>query len=136
MNKEIKSLIRKHELIIKQLNKMLNSKEVVVKQQVIIRARDFICNADVILDLVNKAFECNALDRTRKHPNVFARHFLCYFLHEHTRMTLVQIASYIGLADHSSVINGVKQTNNLIATDDYFKNMEANIRMMLQENKL
>jgi len=130
MNKDIQSLIRKHELMISHLKKLLNNDEV------IIRARDFYCNADIILDVVNKNFNCNALERTRKHPNVFARHFLCYLLQEHTRMTLTQIAFYIGLADHSSVINGIKQTHNLIATDEYFRKVYSDIKYILQENKL
>lgn len=128
MNRDIQSIIRKHEQIIRQLKQLLESENMAT------RSREFYCDANKILEVVNNAFNCNAVEKTRKHPVVFARHFLCYCLYEYTRMSLTQIAYYIGLADHSSVINSIKQANNLIATDHYYSRIIADIKYVLKEN--
>jgi len=100
------------------------------------KPRKFICIAQDIIEVCNEEFNCDLRLKRRNHPYVFARHFCCYFLKEHTKLTLTEIAYHVGNGDHSSVINSIKQTESLIATDEYYADKFNKIKNILEVKKI
>jgi chromosomal replication initiation ATPase DnaA len=95
--------------------------------------RSFETNHQQITQVVTEVFECDPFKKTREQPYIFARHFLAYFLYQHTRMNMNQIAKYVGKRDHSSIHNSLKQARRLIDTDEYFTNKAKLITKLLSD---
>lgn len=78
-------------------------------------------NATEIVMLVNNAFECNISRRDRSLKTTFGRKAAAYLLRRYTKLSLKEISGYTGTNDHTTAIHNIKQANNLIDTEDWFK---------------
>jgi chromosomal replication initiation ATPase DnaA len=74
-----------------------------------------------IIKLVDECFECNVLKKDRSLKTTFGRKAAAYLLRRYTKLTLKEISAYTGTKDHTTAIHNIKQANNLIDTEDWFK---------------
>jgi chromosomal replication initiation ATPase DnaA len=121
-------LLKKVDSLQRQIAKLINEEPKLVQAQ-----RSFIVKNEEIAKVIGDVYECDPFKRTREYPYMFARHYLCYALYQHTRMSQLQIAKYVGLADHSSVHNSIKQSRRLLDVDEYFINKAMLINEKLRE---
>ena len=84
-----------------------------------------------IIELVKDEFGVDILTKSRRREIIDARHSCAYLLKRFTGLTLREIASYVGLKDHTSVINSIKQATNWMATD-----IEYRMKIKKLENEL
>lgn len=77
----------------------------------------------LIVEYVNKRFDCDISIVSRKASLVFARQIAMHLLRKFTRLSLLEISEYTGVADHTTVIHGIKRLNNLIETEENTKTM-------------
>lgn len=68
--------------------------------------------------------------KSRKQPVVFARFIAMYLIKSRTKLTLKQIGD-IFYRDHSTVINAVNTTNDLLETHKEFRKMYERIEKNL-----
>ncbi len=75
---------------------------------------------DKIIELVKQEFGVDFVVKSRKREIINARHACAYLLKKFTGLTLKEIAEYVGLNDHTSVMNSIKSATNWMATEiDY-----------------
>jgi chromosomal replication initiation ATPase DnaA len=74
-----------------------------------------------IVKLVEEAFECDISRRDRSLRTTFGRKAAAYLLRRYTKLNLKEISGYTGTKDHTTAIHNIKQANNLIETEDWFK---------------
>lgn len=79
----------------------------------------------IIVEYVNNKFGCEISRKTRKQEVVFARNVCMYLLKKFTRLSLKEIAQYLGAIDHSTVIHGLKRLQDLMDTEDTTRMMVA-----------
>jgi hypothetical protein len=77
--------------------------------------------AKSIIQLVDECFECNVMKRDRSLRTTFGRKAAAYLLRRYTKLSLKEISAYTGTKDHTTAIHNIKQANNLIETEDWFK---------------
>jgi len=75
----------------------------------------------LIMSLVEEAFECDISRRDRSLRTTFGRKAAAYLLRRYTKLNLKEISAYTGTKDHTTAIHNIKQANNLIDTEDWFK---------------
>ena len=75
-----------------------------------------------IVKLVDEVFECDVLKKDRSLKTTFGRKAAAYLLRRYTKLSLKEISAYTGTKDHTTAIHNIKQANNLIDTEDWFKN--------------
>jgi chromosomal replication initiation ATPase DnaA len=74
-----------------------------------------------IVKLVEEVFECDVLKKDRSLKTTFGRKAAAYLLRRYTKLSLKEISAYSGTKDHTTAIHNIKQANNLIDTEDWFK---------------
>jgi chromosomal replication initiation ATPase DnaA len=74
-----------------------------------------------IVKLVDEVFECDVLKKDRSLRTTFGRKAAAYLLRRYTKLSLKEISAYTGTKDHTTAIHNIKQANNLIDTEDWFK---------------
>jgi chromosomal replication initiation ATPase DnaA len=74
-----------------------------------------------IVKLVEEVFECDISRRDRSLRTTFGRKAAAYLLRRYTKLNLKEISAYTGTKDHTTAIHNIKQANNLIDTEDWFK---------------
>ncbi len=74
-----------------------------------------------IIKLVDEVFECDVLMKDRSLKTTFGRKAAAYLLRRYTKLSLREISAYTGTKDHTTAIHNIKQANNLIDTEDWFK---------------
>ena len=74
-----------------------------------------------IVKLVDEVFECDVLKKDRSLKTTFGRKAAAYLLRRYTKLSLKEISAYTGTKDHTTAIHNIKQANNLIDTEDWFK---------------
>ena len=89
-----------------------------------------------IVKLVDEVFECDVLKRDRSLKTTFGRKAAAYLLRRYTKLSLKEISGYTGTKDHTTAIHNIKQANNLIDTEDWFKDKMKKIcqKIELTEN--
>ena len=75
-----------------------------------------------LVGLVEEVFDTDVLAKNRKQNTVFARKAAAYILKKHTSLSLNEIAPYIGVSDHTTVLYNVATAKNLITTEEWYKN--------------
>ena len=75
-----------------------------------------------LVGLVEEVFDTDVLAKNRKQNTVFARKAAAYVLKKHTSLSLNEIAPYIGVKDHTTVLYNVSTARDLITTEDWYKN--------------
>ena len=89
-----------------------------------------------IVKLVDEVFECDVLKRDRSLKTTFGRKAAAYLLRRYTKLSLKEISAYTGTKDHTTAIHNIKQANNLIDTEDWFKDKMKKVcqKIELTEN--
>ena len=77
--------------------------------------------ARTIVKLVDEEFECDVLIKDRSLKTTFGRKAAAYLLRRYTKLSLKEISQYTGTSDHTTAIHNIKQANNLIETEEWFK---------------
>lgn len=83
-------------------------------------------NPGAIINNVAKLYNLSINDITgesRKKEIVFARHIIMYILKQEFNMSYKEIGSLLGNRDHTTVMNGVEKTKELILKDKELKNV-------------
>lgn len=75
-----------------------------------------------LVGLVEDVFDTDVLAKNRMQNTVFARKAAAYILKKHTSLSLNEIAPYIGVSDHTTVLYNVATAKNLITTEEWYKN--------------
>jgi len=75
-----------------------------------------------LVGLVEEIFDTDVLAKNRMQNTVFARKAAAYILKKHTSLSLKEIAPYIGVSDHTTVLYNISTARNLITTEDWYKN--------------
>lgn len=75
-----------------------------------------------LVGLVEDVFDTDVLAKNRMQNTVFARKAAAYILKKHTSLSLNEIAPYIGVSDHTTVLYNVATAKNLIITEEWYKN--------------
>ena len=75
-----------------------------------------------LVGLVEDVFDADVLAKNRMQNTVFARKAAAYILKKHTSLSLNEIAPYIGVKDHTTVLYNVSTAKDLMFTEDWYKN--------------
>jgi len=75
-----------------------------------------------LVGLVEDVFDTDVLAKNRMQNTVFARKAAAYILKKHTSLSLKEIAPYIGVSDHTTVLYNVSTARDLITTEEWYKN--------------
>jgi chromosomal replication initiator protein len=75
-----------------------------------------------IVGLVEDVFDTDVLAKNRMQNTIFARKAAAYILKKHTSLSLKEIAPYIGVKDHTTVLYNVSTAKDLMQTEDWYKN--------------
>jgi chromosomal replication initiator protein len=75
-----------------------------------------------LVGLVEDVFDTDVLAKNRMQNTVFARKAAAYVLKKHTSLSLKEIAPYIGVKDHTTVLYNVSTAKDLITTEEWYKN--------------
>ena len=77
--------------------------------------------AKKLISLIEDVFDSSVTANNRLQNTVFARKAAAYILKNHTRLSLSEIAGFIGVKDHSTVIYNIKTAGDLMFTEDWYK---------------
>ena len=75
-----------------------------------------------LVGLVEDVFDTDVLAKNRMQNTVFARKAAAYILKKHTSLSLKEIAPFIGVKDHTTVLYNVSTARDLMVTEDWYKN--------------
>ena len=75
-------------------------------------------------------------DKIRKKEIVIARQVAMYFSKDFTNHSLKSIGNHFGGRDHSTVIHAVQSVNDMIDTDNIFRNSIQDLKKKLQIKSL
>lgn len=75
-----------------------------------------------LVGLVEEVFDTDVLAKNRMQNTIFARKAAAYVLKKHTLLSLKEIAPYIGVKDHTTVLYNVTTAKDLMDTEDWYKN--------------
>jgi len=75
-----------------------------------------------LVGLVEDIFDTDVLAKNRMQNTIFARKAAAYILKKHTSLSLKEIAPYIGVKDHTTVLYNVSTAKDLMQTEDWYKN--------------
>ncbi len=109
---EIRGLIKTHYNIIGRLKKMLKQYPKQINEERFPSER--------IVDEVNKMFNVDIKEITRKKKVMYARHAAVYLLKTHTNLIWQDIAFSVGNAHHTSVIHSYKAARDIMDTDEEY----------------
>lgn len=86
-----------------------------------------------IIQLVEDVFNSNILNRNRKQSTVYARQSASFLLRRYTLLSLSQIALHVGVKDHSTVYYHIKKCQDIMDTEEWFKDKINSIINELDE---
>lgn len=111
--------------MIKNLKLEFNSTKVLVTKQRI--------NHDKILNAVKSHFGVDFTRKTRKFQYKEARQVACYFFRKYSGLSLGDIAEYVGLGDHTTVLYSIKKVEDLMHVDSAYRDMIQSLESKLLE---
>lgn len=74
-----------------------------------------------LVELVQDVFECDISAKNRKQSTIFARKAAAYILRKYTQLSLNEIAPFIGVGDHTTVIYNIQTASDLMDTEDWYR---------------
>lgn len=74
-----------------------------------------------IIQLVEDVFNIKILNKNRKQATIYARQSASFLLRRYTLLSLSQIALHVGVTDHSTVCHHIKKCQDIIDTEEWFK---------------
>lgn len=116
--KELVSKMRKLFDMVQDVNDL--SSQIGIREKIINNIRVGVSGLQptAIVGYMNNRFNMNIAEQRRHKELVFARQITMYLLKKFTRLSLNEIAEYTGVADHTTVIHGVKRLNDLMDTEE------------------
>jgi len=132
LREKLKALIKSHYDIIQRLEDLLDAQPV----EYVTRKKHFKCAETEIVKTVDEVFNTNCKEGSRRHRVALARHAACYFLRQHTDLTLKEISESMGNRDHSTVSHSIKTFKNLYDTDEGYRIRADKVKKVLENKKL
>lgn len=86
-----------------------------------------------LVGLVEDVFDTDVLAKNRMQNTVFARKAAAYVLKKYTSLSLKEIAPYIGVKDHTTVLYNVSTARDLMVTEDWYKNKIDEIEVEIKK---
>lgn len=86
-----------------------------------------------LVGLVEDIFDTDVLAKNRMQNTVFARKAAAYVLKKHTTLSLKEIAPYIGVKDHTTVLYNVSTAKDLMHTEEWYKNKIDEIEVEIKK---
>jgi chromosomal replication initiator protein len=86
-----------------------------------------------LVGLVEDVFDTDVLAKNRMQNTVFARKAAAYVLKKHTTLSLKEIAPYIGVKDHTTVLYNVSTAKDLMHTEEWYKNKIDEIEVEIKK---
>ena len=74
-----------------------------------------------LVELVEDVFDTNIQIKNRRQSVIFGRKAAAYILKKYTQLSLNEIAKHIGVGDHTTVIYNIKTAENLMFSDQWYK---------------
>jgi len=74
-----------------------------------------------IVQLIEDIFEASVLKANRNKNTIYARKACAYILKKSTKLSLHEIAMYIGVTDHTTALYHIRTAKDYILTNDWFK---------------
>mgnify|MGYP002477973312 CR=1 FL=1 len=74
-----------------------------------------------LVELVEDVFDTNIQIKNRSQSVIFGRKAAAYILKKYSQLSLNEIAKFIGVGDHTTVIYNIKTAENLIETEEWYK---------------
>lgn len=71
----------------------------------------------VVIGVVQDKYKIQINTRSRKKEYVNARHIACYLLKKFTRMTLTDIADFVGIIDHTTVLYAITNVKKFMSLE-------------------
>lgn len=85
-----------------------------------------------LVELVEDLFEADISVKSRRQNVIFARKACAYILKKYTKLSLNEIAKFIGVGDHTTVIYNIKTAENLMSTEEWYKEKIAEIEKEIE----
>jgi chromosomal replication initiator protein len=123
---EIYHLDKSTRQMIKDLKMEYNSTKNLVSNQKI--------NHEKIIITVKQYFGVDFTRKTRKFQYKEARQIACYLFRKYTGLSLGDIAGYVGVGDHTTVIHAIKKVENIMYTDPIYRDMVDKLESILVED--
>ena len=74
-----------------------------------------------LVELVEDVFDTSIQIKNRRQSVIFGRKAAAYILKKYTQLSLNEIAKHIGVGDHTTVIYNIKTAENLMFSDQWYK---------------
>jgi chromosomal replication initiator protein len=74
-----------------------------------------------IIQLVEDIFNSKVTNKNRKQFTIYARQSASFLLRRYTLLSLSQIALHVGVTDHSTVYHHIKKCQDIIDTEEWYK---------------
>lgn len=87
-----------------------------------------------IMNLVKKEFKIDFTEKTKKFQFKEARHIAAYLLRFFTPLPLKDIAMYVGVTDHTTVIHSIKRVKTLMEIDSDYKDKIIELEEIIKIN--
>lgn len=135
MNEEILELYTKQKEITRKMHSLLKKQGIINDEFKVFQERPKISPIKLV-QLVEEVFDVDIKKKNRKQSTIFGRKAGAYILRNYTGLSLNEIAEYIGVTDHTTVLYSVKTANNLIETEDWYREKIAIITNEIQNYSL
>lgn len=85
-----------------------------------------------LVELVEDVFDTDIKVKSRRQGVIFGRKATAYILKKYTKLSLNEIAKFIGVGDHTTVIYNIKTAENLMSTEEWYKEKIAEIEKEIE----
>jgi chromosomal replication initiation ATPase DnaA len=114
----------------------LMTKEGIIMDDIAVQITDKTIKPIKVIQLVEEIFNIEVKTANRKQSTVFGRQAASYLLRLYTRLSLSEIAPYIGVNHHTTVLYSIKKCKDLMDTEDWYKEKIMQICTELDEYNL
>ena len=115
MNSEIVAYYRHSAEQLKILKKILKKNNLITDEKIIN------ITPKKLVSLVEDVFDTNIQIKNRSQSVIFGRKAAAYILKKYSQLSLNEIAKLIGVGDHTTVIYNIKTAENLMDTEEWYK---------------
>lgn len=105
----------------------------IIQNDLIIEKGSTTIMAPKLVELVSDVFDEDISVKSRRSAVVFARKAATYILKKYTPLSLKEIAPYVGVNDHTTVLYNIKTAINLMETEDWYRLKMEEIEKSIQE---
>lgn len=99
----------------------LLTKEGIILDDLNIPVTDKTIKPEKIVQLVEEVFNTDIKVNNRKQNTIYGRQAAAYMLRMYTKLSLSEIARYIGVKDHTTVHYSINKCRDIIKTEFWYK---------------